>query len=310
MRECVLGIDTSNYTTSAALVDVKSGELVRSVKKLLPVKAGELGLRQSDAVFHHTVQLPEILTELFDKACDIKAVGVSTKPTDEEGSYMPCFLAGYCAAKSICEATGVPLFETTHQVGHILSALGSDGKMSLTDGDFLVFHISGGTTQLLHCKCSERRIQTSVVAQSLDLKAGQGIDRIGRMLGLKFPAGPELDALARNSKRNFGKNPALKGGNCCLSGMENISQKMLADGYDKCDIAKFAIDYIGNAIEKMLAAAVEKFGQIPVVYTGGVMSNSILRRRFAQSGACFARDGFSSDNAYGVALWAKLNYNG
>ena len=310
MRECVLGIDTSNYTTSAALVDVKSGELVRSVKKLLPVKAGELGLRQSDAVFHHTVQLPEILTELFDKACDIKAVGVSTKPTDEEGSYMPCFLAGYCAAKSICEATGVPLFETTHQVGHILSALGSDGKMSLTDGDFLVFHISGGTTQLLHCKCSEKRIQTSVVAQSLDLKAGQGIDRIGRMLGLKFPAGPELDALARNSKRNFGKNPALKGGNCCLSGMENISQKMLADGYDKCDIAKFAIDYIGNAIEKMLAAAVEKFGQIPVVYTGGIMSNSILRRRFAQSGACFARDGFSSDNAYGVALWAKLNYNG
>lgn len=310
MRECVLGIDTSNYTTSAALVDVKSGELVRSVKKLLPVKAGELGLRQSDAVFHHTVQLPEILTELFDKACDIKAVGVSTKPTDEEGSYMPCFLAGYCSAKSICEATGVPLFETTHQVGHILSALGSDGKMSLTDGDFLVFHISGGTTQLLHCKCSERRIQTSVVAQSLDLKAGQGIDRIGRMLGLKFPAGPELDALARNSKRNFGKNPALKGGNCCLSGMENISQKMLADGYDKCDIAKFAIDYIGNAIEKMLAAAVEEFGQIPVVYTGGVMSNSILRRRFAQSGACFARDGFSSDNAYGVALWAKLNYNG
>lgn len=310
MRECVLGIDTSNYTTSAALVDVKSGELVRSVKKLLPVKAGELGLRQSDAVFHHTVQLPEILTELFDKACDIKAVGVSTKPTDEEGSYMPCFLAGYCAAKSICEATGVPLFETTHQVGHILSALGSDGKMSLTDGDFLVFHISGGTTQLLHCKCSERRMQTSVVAQSLDLKAGQGIDRIGRMLGLKFPAGPELDALARNSKRNFGKNPALKGGNCCLSGMENISQKMLADGYDKCDIAKFAIDYIGNAIEKMLAAAEEKFGQIPVVYTGGVMSNSILRRRFAQSGACFARDGFSSDNAYGVALWAKLNYNG
>ena len=112
MRECVLGIDTSNYTTSAALVDVKSGELVRSVKKLLPVKAGELGLRQSDAVFHHTVQLPEILTELFDKACDIKAVGVSTKPTDEEGSYMPCFLAGYCSAKSICEATGVPLFKT------------------------------------------------------------------------------------------------------------------------------------------------------------------------------------------------------
>ena len=59
----ILGIDTSNYTTSAALLDLETGE-VHQEKQLLPVKAGEAGLRQSDAVFHHTRQLPELLERL------------------------------------------------------------------------------------------------------------------------------------------------------------------------------------------------------------------------------------------------------
>ena len=60
-----LGIDTSNYTTSCALYNSDTDTVVHR-KKLLPVKKGELGLRQSDAVFHHTVQLPELMRELFD----------------------------------------------------------------------------------------------------------------------------------------------------------------------------------------------------------------------------------------------------
>ena len=96
-----LGIDTSNYTTSTA-VYCPEHDLVLQKKKLLPVPAGALGLRQSDAVFHHTVQLPQLLEELSAEfGGEIRAVAVSNAPRDAEGSYMPCFLAGMSAARAI-----------------------------------------------------------------------------------------------------------------------------------------------------------------------------------------------------------------
>ena len=88
----ILGIDTSNYTTSAALLDLETGE-VHQEKQLLPVKVGEVGLRQSDAVFHHTRQLPELLERLrpFLENNPVCGVSVSTRPRNVDGSYMPCF---------------------------------------------------------------------------------------------------------------------------------------------------------------------------------------------------------------------------
>ena len=95
-----LGIDTSNYATSLAVFDTDAGEVVCDCKKFLPVKEGQLGLRQSDALFHHTTALPEMLAELSGKAdlTKVAAVGVSAKPRPVEGSYMPCFLAGVRAS--------------------------------------------------------------------------------------------------------------------------------------------------------------------------------------------------------------------
>ena len=89
----VVAFDTSNYTTSIAYFDGVSG---KNVSQLLPVKAGELGLRQSDAVFHHTQSLPELSGRLFSDIDpeDITAIGVSTRPRAVEGSYMPCFTVG------------------------------------------------------------------------------------------------------------------------------------------------------------------------------------------------------------------------
>ena len=100
-----LGIDTSNYATSLAVFDTNAGEVVCDCKKFLPVKAGQLGLRQSDALFHHTAALPDLLAELGTKAdlTQIGAVGVSAKPRPVEGSYMPCFLAGVNAAAHLLE---------------------------------------------------------------------------------------------------------------------------------------------------------------------------------------------------------------
>ena len=120
-----LGIDTSNYATSLAVFDTAAEEVVCDRKRFLPVKPGELGLRQSDAVFHHTAALPELLRELDAEfpLHRVDAVGVSEKPRPVEGSYMPCFLTGLAVAQGLALARGVPLVRTTHQQGHIAAAL-------------------------------------------------------------------------------------------------------------------------------------------------------------------------------------------
>ena len=129
-----LGIDTSNYATSLAVFDTDAGEVVCDCKKFLPVKEGQLGLRQSDALFHHTAALPAMLEELSGKAdlTKVAAVGVSAKPRPVEGSYMPCFLAGVSAATAFALSRGLPLVQLTHQQGHIAAALSATGLPGLT----------------------------------------------------------------------------------------------------------------------------------------------------------------------------------
>ena len=135
---CVIGFDTSNYTTSIAYFDGKSGT---NCSKLLPVKEGSLGLRQSDAVFHHTQSLPELSGRLFSGlgVGDVKAVGVSTRPRAVEGSYMPCFKAGYNVANTVSKLLNVPMFEFSHQAGHIAAALFSAKKLDLIENKFIAF---------------------------------------------------------------------------------------------------------------------------------------------------------------------------
>ena len=151
MRE-FLGLDTSNYTTSCAIFDAENGT-VRQAKKLLPVKSGMAGLRQSDAVFHHTRQLPEVIQTLLpNPPQNLTGIGVTTRPRNIEGSYMPCFLCGKTMAYGMAAVTGVPVYETSHQIGHILAALYSAKKLSFLKAPFLAFHVSGGTTDCLLCE--------------------------------------------------------------------------------------------------------------------------------------------------------------
>ncbi len=298
-----LGIDTSNYTTSCALYNSESGSVIQR-KKLLPVKPGELGLRQSDAVFHHTVQLPELLADLFsDFTGKVDAVGVSYAPVRAEGSYMPCFLAGVNAATAAAVSNGVPLYKYSHQEGHLMAALYSAGKTELVGEKFLAFHVSGGTTQLL---LVDGALHTSLVAASSDLKAGQAVDRVGVMLGFPFPAGKYVDELARKSEKVYKINLKLKDGNCSLSGVENKCKAMYEQGEKPEDICRFCLDYIMTALYKMAVYAREKFGDLPILFSGGVMSNSIIKKQLTESlGAYFAEPEFSADNAAGIAFLAS-----
>lgn len=305
----VFGIDTSNYATSVAVFDSDTFEVIKN-RRLLPVKKGELGLRQSDAVFHHTKQLPEVISQLKGKCENLCAVGVSTKPRWVEGSYMPCFLVGEAVAESVSVTSGCEIFKTSHQVGHILSALYSCQKLEFLKSDkpFLAFHVSGGTTDLLLCSPDKEQVLiTEEIACSLDLKAGQLIDRVGLMLGLQFPCGEELEKLAEMSKKQFKIKPSMKGMNCCLSGGENICRKMLDNGEKAEDVAKYALDYVYSAVRAMTLSAKVKFGDLEIIFAGGVMSDKIIRNKLEAEFSCFfAKPDFSCDNAAGTAIFAAF----
>lgn len=304
----ILGLDTSNYTTSAALFDTDQNTL-KCEKRLLPVKSGECGLRQSDAVFHHTRQLPEIINRLFngiDKTVDI--VCASEAPRGCDGSYMPCFLVGSGSALSISSACGAEYIGTNHQLGHIFAACYSAGRFDLITRhkQFIAFHISGGTTDCMLISFKGCEPEVTLLASSKDLKAGQAVDRVGVMLGLDFPCGLALEDLAMKSKRLFNTKVKLIGADCSLSGIENKCKDMLNRNEPREDIAAFCLDYIYKVVFEMTSYQIRSLGKLPVIFAGGVMSNVMIRKRIERDfdNAHFAQREFSCDNAYGVCLYA------
>lgn len=307
-----LGIDTSNYTTSAALFDDDTGTVTQK-KMLLPVKPGEKGLRQSDAVFHHTVQLPQVLTELFSEnpgAPD--CVGVSIFPRREKGSYMPCFLVGKAAAEAIRVSENKPLRTFSHQEGHIVAALFSAKRLDLLKETFLAFHVSGGTTEALLVTPNDTDLfSVRIVGQSLDLKAGQLIDRTGVMLSLSFPCGKDLEVLSEQSDKTYTVKPTMKGADCCLSGIENQCQAKYRKGESPADIAKFCMCSVLTALSEMVSVLRKEYGDLPVLFSGGVSSNKLLKKELSEKyGAIFAEPAFSADNAAGIAVLTALMQKG
>jgi N6-L-threonylcarbamoyladenine synthase len=302
-----LGIDTSNYTTSVAIYDDKSNKDI-SVRKLLPVKEGQLGVRQSDAVFHHTQQFYPLFNELMESVNgEITAIGVSAKPRPIEGSYMPCFTVGTGYANVLSKALNIPVYNFTHQHGHIVSALYSAHKIDLIGKKFISFHISGGTTEAL---LVDENFNISLVANTLDLNAGQAVDRVGLMLELNFPCGKGLENLALNYSGKVNPKPTVKGVNCCLSGLQNLCENMYKNGEAKEKIAYFCLKYIEETLYKMSVSLQSKYGELPLVFAGGVMSNSIIRESLQKRLDCvFAKPQYSTDNAVGIAYLAKEKWN-
>ncbi len=306
---CFLGIDTSNYTTSVSLFDPQKG-VVGFARKILQVKTGEVGLRQSDAVFQHVQNLPLLMDEVYAQChAPIKSVGVSVKPRDEEGSYMPCFTVGTTVASCIASTYGLPLFRFSHQAGHIAAAAYSAGRTDLLQKRFIAFHVSGGTTEaVLVESCEERIIRTQLIASSLDLKAGQAVDRVGQILNLSFPAGVQLEQLAKQSDRIYKIKPFMRDGSPSLSGLENKCKQMIDNGEQPCNVAKYCLDYIAAALIQMAASAKQKYPDCTMLFSGGVMADLIIRDQLKEHFDCVFSDPFySSDNAAGIAYLTSLS---
>ncbi|MBQ2952524.1 MAG: O-sialoglycoprotein endopeptidase [Clostridia bacterium] len=306
-EKIVIGVDTSCYTTSVAAVTVE-GAVLASCRKLLPVPEGERGLRQSEAVFIHVRQLPERFEELapFVRDREIAAVCVSRTPRDDAESYMPVFHAGDAQARGLAAMLGVPCFATTHQRGHIAAAKVDSG---VRGGDLLAVHLSGGTTELLSLRDGE----LTLLGGTLDLHAGQVVDRTGVALGLPFPAGPHLEALARQGRSEARLTMTTRDGglHCHFSGAETQVQRWIREGaLPPEDVAREVYDLLARTVARMICAGAEKTGIRQVLMAGGVASSALFRemvreriaKRDRNLHVCFGRPEYSGDNAVGVAL--------
>lgn len=318
MKICYVGFDTSNYTTSMAACDA-DGRIIANLKIPLPVKEGQRGLRQSDAVFLHVKNLPEIFEpfeELTKEYNIVYAVGASSKPRDAEDSYMPCFLVGKAEAMGYASAAKAPVYFFSHQSGHIMAALYSavnDGGADMDEllsAPFAAFHVSGGTTEMLYVDPTGEEFNVTLIGETTDLNAGQAIDRAGVMMGLKFPCGPEMERLALENTEKISKPKiSVKGLTCCLSGLENLS----ADVYKKTQspetTSAYVFEYVAATLDKLTENLRAEYKDIPIIYAGGVMSNSIIKQRLShREKVYFATPAFSADNAAGIALLCRRRH--
>lgn len=306
----VLGLDTSNYTTSAAVFDGEGG---RNQGRLLEVRPGELGLRQSDALFQHVKHLPEVVEALLGEEGlgTVQAVGASTRPRAVEGSYMPCFLAGASQGQVLSQVLGVPFYAFSHQQGHLAAAAWSAGRLDLLDRPFLAWHLSGGTTELLRVEPEEDgvAVRAEILGGTSDISAGQLIDRTGVLLGLSFPAGKEVEKLSRQAQKREYYKVKVNGLTFSLSGMENKVRQMVQRGEEPAEIAWFAQETVCRVVQACTKAAMEVYPGLPVLCSGGVASNGRLKELLRQNcGALFAQPQFSTDNAMGTAIltWRAL----
>lgn len=303
MGRLCIGFDTSNYTTSAAVFD---GETGHNCGRLLTVPEGSLGLRQSDAVFQHVKRLHGMVEQLRADGVlgEVCAVGASTRPREVEDSYMPCFLVGEGQGRALAAVLGVPFYPCSHQQGHIAAAAWSAGRADLMDTPHLAWHLSGGTTELLYVRPEGCSVRAELIGGTTDISAGQLVDRIGVFLGLDFPAGKAMDALSRQSERGERFQVRLQERSFSLSGMENKIKAMAQGGAAPADVARFTFETLASVLERATRAAKKEFGDLPVLCSGGVASNTLLRQRLEPLGAIFAPPQYSTDNALGVAVLA------
>ncbi|MCC8169456.1 MAG: hypothetical protein LIO59_03670 [Oscillospiraceae bacterium] len=301
-----LGIDTSNYTTSVSVV----GDLYKFKRRLLSVKEGERGIRQSDGVFEHMKQLPELFSRLASEidTSQIAAVGVSTRPRNVEGSYMPVFLVGEGYARVISDTLKVPLYRFSHQDGHIMAGIFSCGSEELLSGDFLSVHLSGGTTEILKSRFNGTYFENEIIGGTHDISAGQFIDRVGVKMGLRFPAGKQLEELSRLAEKPIQLPISVKGAYMNFSGIETKAMRM-AEDCDNASLALGVLTAVKDTLVKSLKSAVLATGISRVLIVGGVASNALIRKgleREINGKVFFASPELASDNSVGIARLAEI----
>ena len=321
-EEVYLGIDTSCYTTSLFFMD-REGHAAAETRRILKVKPGGCGLQQSEMLYQHTRNLPELMEEAArGHRFIVRGIGVSARPRPREDSYMPAFLAGLGFARSLAALYGIPLWQISHQENHLEAALWSANG---PDADrFLFLHASGGTTDLLLAEKENAAYRLTEIGGSLDLHAGQFVDRVGVALGLGFPAGPALEQLAEQHTEipeipvSVHKTKVSLSGPCTwvLRAIEKAKPETEESPIAAANLAAGVQWGLAETFVRMIRNGAAEHNVKHVILAGGVCANRWIRNHIVEK---LAKRGirvwmpdnrYSGDNASGCAAYAQRQGEG
>ena len=321
-EEVYLGIDTSCYTTSLFFMD-REGQVAAEARRILKVKPGGCGLQQSEMLYQHTRNLPELMEEAArGHSFTVRGIGVSARPRPREDSYMPAFLAGLGFARSLAALYGIPLWQISHQENHLEAALWSANG---PDADrFLFLHASGGTTDLLLAEKENAAYRLTEIGGSLDLHAGQFVDRVGVALGLDFPAGPALEQLAEQHTEipeipvSVHKTKVSLSGPCTwvLRAIGNAKSETEENPIAAANLAAGVQWGLAETFVRMIRNGAAEHHVKHVILAGGVCANRWIRNHIVEK---LAKRGirvwmpdnrYSGDNASGCAAYARRQGEG
>ena len=182
--------------------------------------------------------------------------------------------------------------------------------MDLVRQDHLAWHLSGGTTELLYVDASNNQINCTKIGGTTDISVGQLIDRTGQLLQLPFPSGKHIDELSRNATMSTLFRVKCTGSEFSISGVQNKVQQFYEQNSDAAETAGYAMRSICDVIFRATENAMKAYPGLPVVFSGGVASNSMLRRVLSPLDPVFAKPEYSTDNAMGIAILTYLNQGG
>lgn len=227
---------------------------------------------------------------------------------------MPCFLAGVNAAREIASVLGIPLHEFSHQEGHAAAVI--EDSTDTYQGTSALFHLSGGTTEILICRPDEEGYSFEIAGGTRDISIGQLLDRTGVAMGYPFPSGMYLDKLAQDYIPEHAQELTLPkvritDGWFNLSGIETkilrYTEQAGAEEFPAISLSLFTL--IADLLARSMRHVISAHDVDKIYMAGGVSSSSFIREMisgsFPETEIVFGTPELSGDNAVGIARLAR-----
>lgn len=315
----ILGIESSCDDTSAAIIN--GNKILSNIAANQTVHQEYGGVVPELASRAHQQNIIPVVEKSFTKANiqqkDISAIGFTRGP-----GLLGSLLVGTSFAKSLAMSLDVPLIEVNHLQAHILCHFIEDANPMPPKFPFLCLTVSGGHTMIVLVK---DYFDMEIIGKTIDDAAGEAFDKIGKIMGLDYPAGPIIDKLAKLGNPDtftFGK-PKLENYDYSFSGIKTsvlyFLQKQLKENpnfiqenvENLCaSVQKTIIDVLMKKLEK----AAKDYDVKEVAIAGGVSANSGLREAMQKNveklgwNVYIPKFEYTTDNAAMIAMVAKLKF--
>lgn len=315
----ILGIESSCDDTSAAIISGRNilantaatQAIHNEYGGVVPELASRAHQQNIIPVVDHSIRSANIQQK------DICAIGFTRGP-----GLLGSLLVGTSFAKSLAMSLGVPLIEVNHLQAHILAHFIEDANPTPPKFPFLCLTVSGGHTMIVLVK---DYFDMEILGKTIDDAAGEAFDKIGKILGLDYPAGPIIDEKAQkgNPKAFQFSKPKVEGYDYSFSGIKTSvlyfiqkelkkNPNFITDNLDNL-CASIQKDIVDILMQKLIKAA-QDLGIKEIAIAGGVSANSALRQAVQEAAKKYQwntyipKFEYTTDNAAMIALVAQLKY--